>query len=104
MLFFFNIPAVMIMRLMQFVVTRRRELRADAAAQQLIGDAHGLATALSILATENVPMRRVNRAVAHLFIISPLGQSRPWHDIHTILRSHPSVQERINRLLGDRKP
>jgi len=82
--------------LVQMAISRSREYQADAKGAQLSGYPHGLASALRKLESANRqrPMRQVNEATAHMFIVSPLsGQG-----LAGLFSTHPPMAERIRRL------
>lgn len=82
--------------LVQMAISRSREYQADAKGAQLSGYPQGLASALRKLESANRqrPMRQVNQATAHMFIVSPLsGQG-----LAGLFSTHPPMAERIRRL------
>jgi len=82
--------------LVQMAISRSREYQADARGAQLCGHPRSLASALGKLETANRqrPMRQVNQATAHMFIVSPLsGQG-----LAGLFSTHPPMAERIRRL------
>lgn len=88
--------------LVQLAISRSREFEADAGAARLIGSGRPLARALQKLdlAAERIPMN-ANPATAHMFIMSPLAGGRGRGSLATrLFRTHPSTEERIQRLLG----
>jgi heat shock protein HtpX len=85
--------------LLQMTLSRRREYLADASAAELTGDPEGLARALWKLGADHTPLRKVNRATAHMWIESPL---RDHHGLRSglsgLFETHPPLQKRISRL------
>lgn len=83
--------------LVQMAISRQREYAADAAAAQFVGHPHGLARALEKLGTysKRIPMRNVEPSQSHLFIVQPFAGG-----MASLFSTHPPVQERIRRLLG----
>ena len=85
--------------LLQMSLSRRREYLADATAAELTGDPEGLARALWKLGADPKPLRKVNRATAHLWIESPL---RDHHGLRSglsgLFDTHPPLEQRIARL------
>jgi len=73
--------------LIQLAVSRSREYGADASGARLVGYPDGLARALAKLrdAAERVPMRGVEPATAHLFIVNPLSGRALGH----LFSTHP---------------
>ena len=85
--------------LLQLSLSRRREYLADATAAELTGDPEGLARALYKLGADQTPLRKVNRATAHLWIESPLRDNKGLRSsMSGLFETHPPLQERINRL------
>ncbi len=90
-------------RLMQFAMSRRREFLADASAVALTRYPPGLASALEKLRDEGSVVRTSNRAMAQLWIESPLdrepdpeGKKRTW--LNRAFDTHPPLAERIDIL------
>ncbi len=85
--------------LIQAAISRSREYAADEGGAELVGDPHGLASALRKI--EAVAQERpllANPATAHLFIIKPFtGRS-----LMNLFSTHPPTEERIARLLNEK--
>lgn len=86
----------------QMAYSRRREYLADAGAVELSRNPLGLAGALKKLAEDSEPLvERANRGTAHMFIMNPLRKDRRARgERSSIFSSHPSVRERIARLMA----
>jgi heat shock protein HtpX len=84
--------------LIQLAVSRSREYGADASGARLVGYPDGLARALAKLqeASRRVPMRQVEPATAHMFIVNPLTGSA----LGRLFSTHPPLEERIARLMA----
>ena len=84
--------------LVQMAISRSREYGADATGAKFCGNPHSLANALRKLEMSNkqMPMKRVNEATAHMFIVSPLSGSK----LAGLFSTHPPMEERIRRLEG----
>ena len=82
--------------LVQMAISRSREYQADATGAKLCGNPLGLANALRKLDSANrqAPMRQVNEATAHMFIVSPLRGG----GLAGLFSTHPPMAERIRRL------
>ena len=82
--------------LVQMAVSRGREYMADFGGAKLSGNPIFLANALRKLETEGKrrPMRNVNPATSHLFIVKPFS----GRGLSSIFSTHPPVEERIARL------
>ncbi|MEK6952786.1 MAG: M48 family metalloprotease [Nanoarchaeota archaeon] len=86
-----------IVQLIKFAVSRKREFLADASGALLTRYPPGLANALKKIRDDKEPVVEVaNRATAHLFIENPLRHFKK----HTsnIFSTHPDINERILRL------
>lgn len=88
--------------LIQLSISRKREFLADADGALLTRFPEGLARALAKISADTVPLKRANKATAHLYITNPLkehkGSSRGW--FAGLFDTHPPVEERIKRLRG----
>ncbi len=84
--------------LVQMAISRSREYGADETGARFCGNPHALASALRQLemANKQLPMRQVNEATAHMFIVSPLSASK----LAGLFSTHPPMAERIRRLEG----
>ncbi len=84
--------------LVQLAISRSREYGADASGARLVGYPNGLVSALRKLqaASQQIPMRDVNPATAHMFIVNPLsGQA-----FLNLFSTHPPLEKRIERLMA----
>lgn len=85
--------------LIQLAVSRRREYLADASATEITGDGEGLALALRKLLLDTTETKRATRAVAHLYIESPLNQaSGVRSSMRSMFDTHPPLEARIAAL------
>jgi heat shock protein HtpX len=82
--------------LVQMAISRSREFEADKGGAQMSGNPFYLASALRKLEMANtrMPMRQVNQATAHMFIVNPLRGG----GLKSLFSTHPPVEERIRRL------
>ena len=82
--------------LIQMAVSRSREYIADAEGAKLSRNPMFLANALRKLETagKRQPMRNVNPATSHLFIVKPFS----GRGLASLFSTHPPVEERIARL------
>jgi heat shock protein HtpX len=89
-------------QLMQFAMSRKRELLADATGVQLTRYPPGLCSALKKLQTDHAVVHHATRATAQLWIESPLdrttGQKGSW--LNRAFDTHPPLEERIQILEG----
>jgi heat shock protein HtpX len=90
------IIAPMAAMLVQMAISRSREFEADKGGAKLCGNPLSLASALRKLenANQTMPMRRVNEATAHMFIVNPLRGG----GVTALFTTHPPMAERIRRL------
>jgi heat shock protein HtpX len=94
---FFAILAPFAAYLVQFAISRRRELLADGGAVELTRNPLGLAGALQKIADHPAPLKNANRATAHLYIANPLKKTKQSAGLFD---THPPIQERIRLLLA----
>jgi heat shock protein HtpX len=81
-------------KLIQMAISRKREFLADASGSLLTRYPEGLANALEKISTQSQPLKRANKATAHLYISSPFkgkGMSK-------MFSTHPPAEERIKAL------
>jgi heat shock protein HtpX len=85
--------------LIQLAVSRRREYLADASGAEITGDGEGLALALRKLQLDTQQTRHAPRAVAHMFIESPLNQTSGLGSLFKgAFETHPPLEDRIRAL------
>jgi len=83
-------------RLIQFAVSRKREYLADASGAMLTRYPEGLAAALEKIKLDNKPLKKANKATAHLYISSPfLGTKMA---LKRAFATHPDIDDRIAKL------
>lgn len=80
-------------QLIQLAISRRREFLADASGALLTRYPEGLAKALEKIDAHARPMKRANRATAHLFISNPFADK-----VASLFSTHPPTSERIKAL------
>lgn len=90
--------------LLQMAVSRSREFEADRGAAELIGSGEPLARALRRIEAmaARTPME-VQPAQAHAYIHNPLAglrQRRGGVDMARLFSTHPSTDDRVNRLMA----
>jgi heat shock protein HtpX len=86
--------------LIQMWISRTREYQADASGAEVVGNPHGLASALQKLDaySKRLPMAEASPSTAHLFIVQPFTGS----SLLNLFSTHPPMEKRIGRLLGRR--
>jgi heat shock protein HtpX len=93
----FLVLAPLAAQLMQFSMSRKRELLADATGVQLTRYPPGLLAALKKLQTDKAVVHSASRATAQLWIESPLdreeGKKGSW--LNRAFDTHPPLDERI---------
>ena len=86
--------------LMQFAMSRKRELLADASGVQLTRYPPGLASALKKLQSDTAVVHHATRATAQMWIEQPLdneeGKKGSW--LNRAFDTHPPLAERIKIL------
>jgi heat shock protein HtpX len=82
--------------LIQLSISRKREFLADANGALLTRYPEGLASALEKISSDPHPLRRANKATAHLYIENPLKEHKGW--FNGLFNTHPPVQERVTKL------
>lgn len=95
------ILAPIIAMLIQLAISRKREFLADASGALLTRYPEGLASALEKISQSPLPIKRLNKATAHLYIISPLkGKNGGTHWLARLFMTHPPIEERLKALRG----
>lgn len=87
-------------RLMQFAMSRKRELLADASAVELTRYPPGLCSALKKLLADTAVVHEATRATAQLWIESPLERTATGRgsQLNRLFDTHPPLEERIRIL------
>ena len=81
-------------KLIQMAVSRKREFLADASGALLTRYPEGLASALEKISAQSIPLKKANKATAHLYISNPFkgrGMSK-------FFSTHPPAADRIKAL------
>jgi heat shock protein HtpX len=96
---FMIIVAPIAATLIQLWISRTREYQADAGAAETVGNPYGLASALKKLDaySKRIPMETAP-STAHMYIVHPFTGSA----LMNLFSTHPPIQKRIERLVGDR--
>jgi len=81
-------------KLIQLAVSRKREFLADASGALLTRYPEGLARALEKINRQNQPLRRANKATAHLYISNPFSAAK----VSKLFSTHPPIEERVTVL------
>lgn len=92
--------APIIARVMQFSVSRKRELLADASGVQLTRYPPGLISALEKLKDDQTVVHSATKATAQLWIESPLDEEEGHKQarLNRMFQTHPPLDERIRIL------
>jgi heat shock protein HtpX len=89
----------LIAMLLQLAISRKRELLADADGALLTRNPNGLADALEKITTDPLSMHHANKATAHLYIASPLHDTKgKAKGFSRMFDTHPDPAMRIARL------
>ena len=91
--FILAVFAPIVVRLVQFAVSRRREFLADSSAVEITRYPDGLASALEKIMKKNQGKMDVSEAVSHLFFVDPKHSA-----LDALYATHPPMEERIRRL------
>jgi heat shock protein HtpX len=83
--------------LIQMWISRTREYQADRNGAEMVGDPHGLASALQKLEnySKRLPME-ASPSTAHMFIVHPFAGG----GLMSLFSTHPPMRKRIEHLLG----
>jgi heat shock protein HtpX len=92
----FLVLAPVVAQLVQLAVSRRRESLADVSAVTLTRYPPGLISALEKLKADSTVVRAHSKAMAHLWIESPLDRDKSW--LSRLFDTHPPLEERIRTL------
>jgi heat shock protein HtpX len=84
--------------LIQSAVSRRRETLADSTAVSLTRNPAGLRSALEKLLADSTVVSHTSRAMAHLWIESPLDRETDKSWLNRMFDTHPPLSERIAAL------
>jgi heat shock protein HtpX len=100
----FAILAPLFAYLLQFAISRKQEYKADADAALLTRYPEGLARALEKISQYSQPVKKANKATAHMYISSPLKPKKKTNTwLQRAMSTHPPTESRIARLrLSDR--
>ena len=91
--FVLAIFAPIIVRIVQFAVSRRREYLADSSSVELTRYPEGLASALEKIMKVNRGKMDVSEAVSHLFFVDPTKSA-----LDEVYATHPPIEQRIKIL------
>ncbi len=86
------ILAPIVVQLVQFAISRKREYAADASAVKFIRSPTGLIGALKKIKNDSSEQPKISKAVAPLFI------SNPFRKIQNLASTHPPLEKRIEVL------
>lgn len=85
----------LVISLLRFGISRKREFLADARAVEITRNPGALASALQKAYRQGSLVRRVNRATRHMFTLNPQGSSTGKG---VLFSTHPPLKERIERV------
>ncbi len=87
-------------KIIQLSISRKREFLADASGALMTRYPEGLANALKKISAHSTPLKRANRAMAHMYISDPFCKKKKTSFMRKLFMTHPPVDERINNLLN----
>lgn len=96
----FLVLSPLIGQLIQLAISRQREYLADASAALLTRYPEGLARALEKIQGSAIPLTRVSKATAHLWISDPTAKVSFSKKVSGLFATHPPIEDRIKRLRG----
>ncbi|MCK5021824.1 MAG: M48 family metallopeptidase [Candidatus Pacebacteria bacterium] len=88
--------------LIQLAISRKREFLADASASSLTHNPSGLASALEKISQASIPLKKMSRATAHLYISDPYKKKKSVGFLTKAFMTHPPIEDRIRILRGGR--
>ncbi len=91
--FILAILAPVVSRLVQAMISRRREFLADASSVQLTRYPEGLASALEKIKNKNQGKMKVSESISHLFISDPIRSP-----LDSLFATHPPLEKRVEVL------
>ena len=89
---------LVVVKLVSFWVSRKREYLADTTGSSLTQHPDGLASALEKIAQTGSNLKRGRQSTAHLFFANPLSNRSLGAGFLRLLSTHPPIEQRINRL------
>jgi len=99
--FILMILSPLIASLIQLAISRKREFLADASGALLTRYPEGLARALEKISAQSAPMKKANKATAHVYIHNPFGRRESFRGgLSKIFQTHPPTRERVRALRG----
>ncbi|MBU4536763.1 M48 family metallopeptidase [Patescibacteria group bacterium] len=87
----------LISMLIQLAISRKREFLADTSGALLTRYPEGLASALEKISKNSVPLKKVSKATAHLYISDPY-KNKKTSFVAKMFMTHPPVEERVKIL------
>ena len=82
-------------KLIQLAISRKREFLADASGALLTRYPEGLASALEKISRSPVPLKRANKATAHLLYRIAIGERKATGFLAKLFMTHPPMEERV---------
>lgn len=96
----FALLAPLVAVLIKLALSRKREYLADANGVLLTRYGEGLARALEKIEADRTPLKKANKATAHLYIANPLKDHKKdsVSFFSKMFNTHPPVEERVKRI------
>ncbi|MBI2042227.1 MAG: M48 family metallopeptidase [Candidatus Nealsonbacteria bacterium] len=92
------ILAPLFAQFIKLAISRKREYLADASGALLTRYPEGLARALEKLQADSSPMKKINDATSHLYIVNPFKGKERTSWLHKLFATHPPIEDRIKAL------
>lgn len=96
------ILSVMIAKMIQMAISRKREFLADASGAEITRHPAGLAGALRKISAQGQKVKKASTATAHLYFFNPFGKKNEKKGKLSFFKkafsTHPPVEERISAL------
>lgn len=89
---------LVVVKLVSFWVSRKREYLADTTGSSLTQHPDGLASALEKIGQAGSGLRRGRQSTAHLFFANPIPKSLLGSGFLRLFSTHPPIEQRIARL------
>jgi heat shock protein HtpX len=96
----------LIAKLIHLSISRKREFNADATGALMTRYPEGLAAALKKIESYSkeggMPLKKTNKAMAHMYIANPFGSKakKGWNKLWS---SHPQTEDRVKALMSGQK-
>ena len=93
-----SIIGLIVVKLVSFWVSRKREYLADTTGSKLTQHPESLASALEKIAKVGPGLHHGRQSTAHLFFANPLSNKATGFSFLRLFSTHPPIEQRIERL------